>query len=73
MEDRQTERQNENVNRGLLQSEISVMSSVILWKCDVKCEARPPSLNAWNNGSGLKCASLSHHHTEIGSWLFKIA
>lgn len=68
MEDRQTERQNENVNRGLMPSEISVM-----WKCDVKCDARPPSLNALNNGSGLKCASLSHHHTEIGSWLFKIA
>lgn len=67
MEDRQTERQNENVNRGLLQSEISVMSSVILWKCDVKCDARPPILNALNNGSGLKCASLSHHHIEIGS------
>lgn len=67
MEDRQIERQNENVSGGLMQSEISVMRSVILWKCDVKCDARPPSLNALNNGSGLKCASLSHHHIEIGS------
>lgn len=30
MEDRQTERQNENVNRGLLPSEISVMR-----RCDI--------------------------------------
>lgn len=59
MEDRQTERENENVNRGLMQSDILVMRSVK--------DAHPLSLNALNNGSGFKCASLSHHHIEIGS------
>lgn len=59
MEHRQTERENENVNRGLMRSDISVMRNVI------RCLSS--SLNALDNGSGLKCASLSHHPIQIGS------